>query len=87
MIKFQGAVIKEQSTTFAVVIVKPSVLQLSSEAQNASRSFSRYFPGVPIILMAQDSRGTPTYLGRKDIVNFLANTHVSRIPWQEYTFN
>lgn len=87
MIKFQGAVIKEQSITFAVVIVKPSVLQFSSEAQNASHSFSRYFPGVPIILMAQDSRGTPTYLGRKDIVNFLANTHISRIPWKEYTFN
>ena len=87
MIKFQGAVIKEQGTTFAVVVVKPSVLQFSSEAEDASRSFSRYFPGVPIILMAQNSRGIPTYLGRRDIVNFLANIHISRIPWKEYTFH
>jgi len=45
------------------------------------------FPGLPIILMAQDGRGVPTYWGRKDIVAFLAKLHVPQIPWKEYTIS
>lgn len=82
--QFDGAVIKEQGVTFAIVIVKPHILN-SSEREDVRNSFRSVFPGVPIILMAQDSRGTPTYHGRKDIVNFLANVHPSRIPWKRYT--
>lgn len=84
--KFQGAVIKEQGQTFAIVIVKPYVLQSTSETNNTRQSFTRVFPGMPIILMAQDGRGTPTYQGRNDIVKFLANTPMSIIPWREYTY-
>lgn len=87
MIKIQGAVVKEQGVTFVIVIVKPHILQSQFEPQRAAQAFSSYFPGLPIVLMAQDSRGTPTYWGRKDIVNFLARLHVSQIPWKEYTFN
>ena len=83
--KFQGALIKEQGVTFGIVIVKPHVIQVSSEAIQTQREFAPAFPGVPIILMAQDSQGTPTYYGRRDIVGFLANTPVSAIPWKEYT--
>jgi hypothetical protein len=85
--KFQGALIKEQGQTFAIVVVKPQVLQFTSEMNNARNYFSSVFSGVPIILMAQDSRGVPTYQGRKDIVNFLANISISTIPWKEYTIN
>ena len=87
MEKIQGAIIKEQGVTFAIVIIKLQTLQSQSESQKAALAFGPYFPGLPIILMAQDSRGTPTYWGRKDIVNFLANIHISQIPWKEYTFN
>jgi hypothetical protein len=85
--KFQGALIREQNVTFAIVIVKSFVLQNSSEIERARRSFQPFFPGRPIILMAQDSRGIPTYQGRHDIVAFLANIDPSRIPWKEYTIN
>jgi hypothetical protein len=85
MTKIQGAVIKEQGVTFAIVIVKSHVLNSSSESEQAATAFSSYFPGMPLVLMAQDSRGTPTYRGRKDIVAFLANISMSRIPWKEYT--
>lgn len=85
--KIQGAIIKEQGVSFAIVIVKSYILQSQSESEKAAHAFAPYFPGLPIILMAQDSRGTPTYWGRKDIVKFLANLHVSQIPWKEYTFN
>lgn len=85
--KLKGAVVKEQGVTFAIVIVKQFVIQSQIEFQKATTAFSNYFPGVPIILMAQNSRGIPTYRGRKDIVKFLANLHPSRIPWKEYTFS
>ncbi|WP_298153885.1 hypothetical protein [Flavobacterium sp.] len=83
--QLEGAVVKEQGQTFAIVIVKSHVLN-SGEKDDAARQFSVYFPGMPIILMAQDSRGTPTYYGRKDIVAFLAKLHISQIPWKKYTF-
>jgi len=84
--QFEGAVIKEQGVTFAIVIVKPSVLNNSIEYDNARSFFSPIFPGIPIILMAQSSGGTPTYQGRTDIVKFLVNIHPSRIPWKRYSY-
>jgi hypothetical protein len=85
--KFQGAVIKEQGVTFAIVIVKSSVLNSRAESESVSNGFRPLFPGLPLILMAQDNRGVPSYYGREDIVNFLANIHISQIPWKEYTTN
>lgn len=82
---FDGAVIKEQGVTFAIVVVKPHVLNTTSSCDEARQGFSRFFPGIPIILMAQNSRGIPRYQGRTDIVKFLANIHPSRIPWKRYT--
>ena len=83
--RFQGALIKEQGVIFGIIVVKPHVLQNQADA-NTMRSFgSRVFGSVPIILMAQNSRGVPTYLGRRDIVNFISRISISRIPWREYT--
>jgi hypothetical protein len=85
--QLEGAVIKEQGQTFAVVAVKRHVTDNQREANDAIRSFSRCFPGMPIVLMSQDSRGTPTYFGRRDIANFLSRISMNRIPWKRYTFN
>jgi hypothetical protein len=83
--QFEGAVIKEQGVTFAIVVVKSSVLNNSIEIDETRSSFGPAFPGIPIILMAQDSKGIPTYQGKKDIVDFLASIDISRIPWKKYT--
>lgn len=83
--RFQGALIKEQGVTFAIVVVKKTVLDNRSEAEKVMRSFQPLFPGTPIVLMAQDLRGVPSYLGRRDLVNFLANISMAAIPWREYT--
>ncbi len=83
----EGAVVREQGITFAIVCVKSNVLSISSSAQEAQISFSRAFPGMPIILMAQDNSGRPTFYGRPDIVRFLANVSISRIPWKRYSLN
>lgn len=85
--QIEGAVIKEQGQTFAVVVVKRHVTDNRHEASSAMRSFSRYFPGMPIVLMSQNSRGMPTYFGRRDIANFLSGVPTSAIPWKRYTFN
>jgi len=85
--QIDGAVIKEQGVTFAVVVVKPHVIRNQSTADEARAGFQKLFPGMPIVLMAQDSRGIPTYQGRKDIVEFLASVHPSRIPWKRYSLS
>ena len=84
---FEGAVLKEQGVSFAIVVVKEHVLNNSSECNNARIGFQTIFTRMPIILMAQNSRGIPRYQGRTDIVNFLANVHPSRIPWKRYNYN
>lgn len=85
--KFQGALVKEQGVTFGIIIVKPHVLNSSSETASMRGLGVRAFGPVPIILMAQDSRGVPTYLGRRDIVKFLVRVPMLAIPWREYTIN
>lgn len=83
--QFQGALIREQGITFAVVIVKKHVVDNPMTARQAIGSFQPVFPGVPIVLMAQDHSGRPTYYGRQDIARFLANTPITAIPWRKYT--
>lgn len=84
--RIQGAVIREQGQTFAVVIVKPHVVQNSGLAVDTIRSFTPAF-GVPVVLMAQDGRGQPTYYGRQDIARYLSSVPLRAIPWREYTIN
>ena len=84
--QFEGAVIREQGQVFAVAIIKSGVAATGQHAlREAASAFSRYFPGMPIVLMWQDGRGVPTYWGRRDIVKFLANLHISQIPWHRYS--
>ena len=85
--KFQGAVIKEQGVTFAVVIVKKHILDNLNAAQETVQAFAPVFSGFPVVLMAQDHQGRPSYYGRKDIAKFMANVPLSAITWREYTLN
>lgn len=84
--RVQGAVIREQGQTFAVVVVKPHIIQNPSEAAEAISSFTPVFR-VPVVLMAQDAGGRPTFYGRQDIARFLSGVPVRAIPWREYTIN
>lgn len=84
--RVQGAIIREQGQTFAVVIVKPHVVQNRAEAADAIQSFTSVF-GVPVVLMAQDGWGRPSFYGRQDIARFLSGVPLSAIPWREYTIN
>ena len=85
--KCQGALIKEQGVTFGILVVKPQVLHCSSDATAMRRLGTRIFGMVPIVLMAQNTIGIPTYYGRKDIVHFLSKLPLRAIPWKEYTIS
>ena len=85
--RFHGAVIREQGVTFAVVVVKRHVIDNHLEAKEAIGSFRPAFPGMPVVLMAQDQRGRPTYYGRRDISRFLSRVPIQAIPWREYTLH
>ena len=73
----------ERRIILAIVEVKPYVLTSSAKEQIRA-SFVPFFGNIPIVLMAQNSHGIPTYDGRRDIVRFLANINPARIPWKHY---
>ena len=52
--RFNATVIRGQGVTFAVVIVKSYVLRSLPECTKAQLAFAPAFPGLPIVLMAQD---------------------------------
>ncbi len=85
--QFEGAVIREQGVTFAVVVVKRHVVDNPTVADQAINSFRPTFPGLPIVLMGQDSFGRAKWFGRQDIAHFLANTPLGAIPWRRYRLN
>lgn len=82
---FQGAIIEEQGVKFAVAFVEKNIIDNSTSAKAAIQSFQPVFPGMPIVLVAQDSNLIPMYYGRPDVSRLLANMSVNTIPWQEYT--
>lgn len=79
-----GAVIIEQGVTFAIIAVRPEIMRYTQNLVAARRELMQFFPNMPIILMSQDSDGTPHYYGRKDIVDFLKTIRLDQIPWKEY---
>ena len=79
-----GAVIIEQGVTFAIVVVKPEVTQYTVRATRFRQAIRPYFPNMPIILMSHDKEGKPHYYGRKDVVEFLREIPLDRIPWKTY---
>jgi hypothetical protein len=82
---FDAALVREQSVTFAVVVVNNHAVSSESSRRQAVGAFSTHFPGVPIVLMAQDGRGCPTFWGRSDIVRFLAGVPISALPWKHFS--
>ena len=82
--KLQGAVIIEQGVTFAIVVVNRSVTNYTSKIIRTRQQLQPFFPNMPIILMSQDSNGTPHYYGRRDIVEFLKTVRLDQIPWKEF---
>ncbi len=80
-----AALVKEQGITFAVVLVKPHVVNSPSESGDLIQQLYtiRDFHNIPVTLAAQ-SGGRALYRGRNDIVNFLKRFPLSALPWKTY---
>jgi len=86
MEKWQGAIIKEQGVTFAVMMVKSHVLQSASEREEVASVLTARL-GMPVVLASPLGHGRVNYWGRRDLSNFLASVPPHAIPWQEITFS
>ena len=84
--QFNAAVIKDGRTNFAVVIVKPSVLSSPQTAVKAQVAFAPAFRGMPVVLMAQDESGVPSFHGRQDLVGFLRDVNLDYVKWRVYNY-
>ena len=85
MEKWQGAVIKEQGVTFAVMVVKPHVLNSPSEREKVIAALTIQMR-MPVVLAASKGNGIE-YWGQPDLSNFMATVPPHLIPWQEITFS
>jgi hypothetical protein len=83
--KVQAATISLQDANFAVVVVSEDLLKSPGEADMAIERFEPVFGGVPVLLMAQNDKGSPTYYGDRDLVRSLADIPIERMPWKEYS--
>ena len=81
--QFHAALVKEQSVTFAVVAVRPSVLAIARR-EKLRHELAAVWKGIPVVLMSQDASGTPTYQGRPDLVRFCANVPMATLPWKRW---
>lgn len=85
--QFEAAVMNTDSTTFAVVIVKPDVISNSSDANSIIAAFEKVLDGKPVVLMAQDHSGSPKFYGRCDIAGFMTRVPVESIPWTKFSLH
>lgn len=84
--QFTGSLIKEKGTIFLIVVVRNSIIKNNTKRNEIREFISKCpdFKGIPIILMAQNSKKIPVYQGRNDIVNFLSKLNLNQIPWKTY---
>ena len=83
--KVQAAAICLQDVNFAVVVVSEDLLKSPGEADMAIECFEPAFGGVPVLLMAQNEKGSPVYYGDRDLVRSMADIPIERMPWKEYS--
>jgi hypothetical protein len=87
MPQFEGAVIREQGITFAVVALEKRIVDDARSAEQAIAGFGGLFPGMPVVLMACDPWGRAVWYGRRDISRFMAAVPPHAVPWRRYTVN
>lgn len=82
--KSQGAVVEKNGITFAVVKVEKHVFEVPGRAWDTMNSLQPGFPHMSIVLVTQDSDGTPAYYGRPDIVGIMPETRLETAEWKDY---
>ena len=86
--QINGAIVKAQDITFAIVTVKSFVMvdKVIADRIRTNCLTIKDFQGIPIVLAFQKDRDQFVYQGRKDIVSNVNNMNPSEIPWKRYSF-
>lgn len=82
MTQLTAAIVKEQNVTFAVAMMKDHVLNNPATADQQIQAVGAALGCQIVVLMGEGNnklRGN-----RKDVVDFVARIHPSRLPWKKY---
>jgi len=82
--EFTAAIVQKNEYTFVVVIVKLDVLDDNRLSAEAVKLFSRYFPLMPVVLMAQNFKGDGIFRGPESLVKLVENDRPEDLPWNTY---
>lgn len=82
MAKLTAALVREQGVTFAVALMKDHVLNSSSLSSEQMRTLQTRLRCPNIVLMGESNKKLRG--NRRDVVNFVASIHPSRLPWKDY---
>ena len=82
--EFTAAIVQKNEYTFVVVIVKRDVLEDNRLFTEAFNLFSRYFPLMPVVLMAQNFKGDGIFRGPENLVKLVENDRPEDLPWNTY---
>lgn len=85
--QLEAALIDNSKVTFALIPVDYSIVINPTAAKDVQTSFTKYFPGLPIVLMSEDDFEMPTYFGRKDILKYLTDLSPSSITFEVFNFD
>lgn len=83
--QFDCALLEIQDVRFAVVIVRPHVLN-SSICEEVRCLVSRTIQYKHIIFLTKDFQGKPTYHGRLDIARLLSKINPYKLPFKTFYF-
>jgi len=84
LVEFTAAIVQKAEQTFVVVIVKRDVLEDNRLSAEAIKLFSRYFPLMPVVLMAQNFKGDGVFRGPETLVKLVENDKPEVLPWNTY---
>lgn len=83
-VKVQAAAIALRGHQFVVVVSQMKLVASPGEADMAIDDLRPYFGGVPVVLLAQQDDGSPSYYGDSQLVELLAGIPIDKMPWKEY---
>ena len=82
MTTLTAALVREQGVTFAVALMKDHVLDNPMLADQQIRAVAAALGCPLVVLMGEGNRRLRG--NRRDVVDFVASIHPSRLPWKEY---
>ena len=85
--EFTAAIYKKDAANCVVVIVKREVVEDDRLASEAIKVFSKFFPLMPVVLMAQNFKGDGIYYGPPDLVKLLDKVKPEDFAWKTYQVN